>query len=224
MAKKSSSKMHRIYYEALKALGHKVTERQRTSTYEKMWKNLRKDYQTRGETPPNLYKTAKQYREFEYEKTPRDENMQTEPSKEDLDEKSAIAYLEEYNQKIDDIYNDTYSWIKHGTRKGVTHDEGHVPSIADYRKSELDEEYWLLKAQLQSMMQDIPPVVLAKAIKANAELDYTTAITELGPSDIQVEFEKTLGQLIAINTQIDKTAKDLAIKEQEKAEKGTNYR
>ena len=74
------------------------------------------------------------------------------------------------------------------------------------------------------MIAENHPVVLAKAIKANAELDSTTAITELGPSDIQVEFEKTLGQLIAINTQIDKMAKELAIEEEEKAEKGTNYR
>lgn len=209
MAKKDSGKMHHIYYEALKALGQKVTERQRTSTYEKMWKSIRKDYQARGETPPNLYKTAKQYRELDYEKTPRDENMNTEPLNEDLDEASARAYLEEYNQRIDDIYNDTYSWIKHGTRKGVQHDEGHLPSIADYRKSELDDEYWTLKAQLQSMMQTIPSVVLAQAIKDNAELDYTTAITELGPSDIQVEFERTLEQLIAISTQIELRAQEL---------------
>ena len=99
MAKKSTSKMHQIYYEALKAMGQEVTKRQRQTTFEKMWKNIRKEYQARGETPPNLYKTAKQYREYEYETTPRDENMQTEPLKEDLDEESAKAYLEEYNQR-----------------------------------------------------------------------------------------------------------------------------
>ena len=225
MAKKPKAPSERTkMYRALKVLGEQITKRQHTKTYQKILDRINKQRINNGEDPLDIEALSQQYTEFEYEKAPRDENMQTEPLKEDLDEESAKEYLEEYNQKIDDIYNDTYSWIKYGTRKGVQHDEGHLPSIADYRKSELDDEYWTLKAQLQSMMQDIPPVILAKAIKANAELDYTTAITELGPSDIQVEFERTLGQLIAINTQIDKRAKELAIEEEEKAEKGTNYR
>lgn len=197
-------------YRALKVLGEQVTKRQHTKTYQKMLDRINKQHIEQGENPIDIEDLARQYTEQDYEKTPRDENMNTEPLKEDLDEESAKAFLEEYNQKIDDIYNDTYGWIKNGTRKGVTHDEGHVPSIADYRRSELDDEYWTLKAQLQSMMQDIPPVILAQAIKDNAELDYSIAITELGPSDIQVEFEKTLGQLIAINTQISARAEELA--------------
>ncbi len=222
MAKKNNVRQQ--MYRALKVLGEQITKRQHTKTYQKILDRINKQRIDKGEDPVNIEALAQQYIEQDYEKTPRDENMNTEPLKEDLDEESAKAFLDEYNQKIDDIYNDTYGWIKQGTRKGVTHDEGHLPSIADYRKSELDDEYWTLKAQLQSMIAENHPVVLAKAIKANAELDYTTAITELGPSDFQVEFEKTLGQLIAINTQIDKMAKELAIEEEEKAEKGTNYR
>lgn len=224
MAKRKKPNERTFMYRALKVLGEQVTKRQHTKTYQKILDRINKQRIDKGEEPVNIEALAQQYTEQDYEKTPRDENMNTEPLKEDMDEESAKAFLEEYNQKIDDIYNDTYGWMKHGTRKGVTHDEGHLPSIADYRKSELDNEYWLLKAQLQKMIAENHPVVLAKAIKANAELDYTTAITELGPSDIQVEFEKTLGQLIAINTQIDKMAKELAIKEEEKAVKGTNYR
>lgn len=202
-------------YRTLKVLGEQVTKRQHTKTYQKMLDRINKQRIDKGEDPVNIETLSQQYIEQDYEKTPRDDNMNTEPLRVDLDEESAKAFLEEYNQKIDDIYNDTYGWIKNGTRKGVTHDEGHVPSIADYRKSELDDEYWTLKAQFQSMMQDIPPVILAQAIKDNAELDYSIAITELGPSDIQVEFEKTLGQLIAINTQISARADELA----EKAER-----
>lgn len=208
MAKKNDVRQQ--LYRTLKVLGEQVTKRQHTKTYQKILDRINKQRIDKGEDPVNIEALAQQYTEHDYEKTPRDENMNTEPLKEDLDEESAKAFLEEYNQKIDDIYNDTYGWIKQGTRKGVTHDEGHVPSIADYRRSELDDEYWTLKAQLQSMMQDIPPVILAQAIKDNAELDYSIAITELGPSDIQVEFEKTLGQLIAINTQISARAEELA--------------
>lgn len=208
MAKKNDARQQ--MYRALKVLGEQVSNRQHTKTFQKIIDRINKQNIEQGENPIDIEDLAQQYTEQDYEKTPRDENMNTEPLKEDLDEESAKAFLEEYNQKIDDIYNDTYGWIKNGTRKGVTHDEGHVPSIADYRRSELDDEYWTLKAQLQSMMQDIPPVILAQAIKDNAELDYSIAITELGPSDIQVEFEKTLGQLIAINTQISARAEELA--------------
>ena len=208
MAKKNNVRQQ--MYRALKVLGEQVSKRQHTKTYQKILDRINKQHIEQGEDPIDIEDLAKQYTEQDYEKTPRDENMNTEPLKEDLDEASAKAFLEEYNQKIDDIYNDTYGWIKNGTRKGVTHDEGHVPSIADYRRSELDDEYWTLKAQLQSMMQDIPSVILAQAIKDNAELDYSIAITELGPSDIQVEFEKTLAQLIAINTQISARADELA--------------
>jgi len=208
MAKKNDARQQ--MYRALKVLGEQVSKRQHTKTFQKIIDRINKQHIEQGENPIDIEDLAQQYTEQDYEKTPRDENMNTEPLKEDLDDASAKAFLEEYNQKIDDIYNDTYGWIKNGTRKGVTHDEGHVPSIADYRRSELDDEYWTLKAQLQSMMQDIPPVILAQAIKDNAELDYSIAITELGPSDIQVEFEKTLGQLIAINTQISARAEELA--------------
>ena len=208
MAKKNDTRQQ--MYRALKVLGEQVTKRQHTKTFQKIIDRINKQHIEQGENPIDIEDLAQQYTEQEYEKTPRDENMNTEPLKEDLDEASAKAFLDEYNQKIDDIYNDTYGWIKNGTRKGVTHDEGHVPSIADYRRSELDDEYWTLKAQLQSMIQDIPPVILAQAIKDNAELDYSIAITELGPSDIQVEFEKTLAQLIAINTQISARADELA--------------
>lgn len=208
MAKKNDARQQ--MYRALKVLGEQVSKRQHTKTYQKILERINKQHIEQGENLIDIEDLAQQYTEQDYEKTPRDENMNTEPLREDLDEESAKVFLEEYNQKIDDIYNDTYGWIKNGTRKGVTHDEGHVPSIADYRRSELDDEYWTLKAQLQSMMQDIPLVILAQAIKDNAELDYSIAITELGPSGIQVEFEKTLGQLIAINTQISARAEELA--------------
>ena len=114
MAKKSTGKMHQIYFEALKQLGQKVTERQKTSTYEKMWKKLRKDYQTRGETPPNLYTTAKEYREQTYDEPKRDDNMNTEPSNDDLDEALDDEILQQFISDIMQIHKihwSTYQFI-----------------------------------------------------------------------------------------------------------------
>ena len=216
MAKINTDRMHKIYYQALKHLGQNVTERQRTSTYKKLWQALREDYRAKGETPPNVYKVAKEYTEHDYEKTPRDENMNTAPAENPMDEAKAKEVINAFNQKIDDIYNDTYEWIRNGTRKGVEHDEGHYPSIAKYRIKELDNAYWELKNQLRQMEQDIPNTVLAQAIADNKELDYTIAIVELSTSDIEVEFTQTLEHLVGIEKQINKRADELANEEIER--------
>lgn len=208
MAKKSSGKMHRIYYEALKALGQNVTERQRTSTFEKMWKSLRKDYQARGETAPNLYKTAKQYREQEYDI--RDENMQTPIATEDLDEQSAQLVIEEYETRIDIIYQNTLAYIA-DNKEGKGHEGGKLASIADHRRSELDDAYWTLKTQFQELKNSgLPATVIAQAIRDNVELDYNIAISLMPPSDIIIDFEETTQQMFALMQQIELRAQELA--------------
>ena len=223
MAKKSDGKMHRIYFEALKALGQKVTERQRTSTLQKLWKNLRKDYQTRGETPPNLYTTAKEYREFDYDTTPRDENMQTEPVKEDLDEVSAQRVIDEFLANVKRVYDDTLAYIAENTAKGTNHDKGQLASIADYRRAELDAQYYEIIALVSQLQFQYGNLATAEAIYDNRELDYKLAISLSPPSDLIIEFEETISFLLGIMAQIEKRADELAIQEQEKFEKGSNY-
>ena len=209
MAKKSS-KMHQIYYEALKALGQKVTKRQRTTTFEKMWKNLRKEYQSKGETPPNLYRTAKEYREHEQEQDLRDENMQTPVATEDLDEQSAQLVIEEYETRIDTIYQNTLAYIA-DNKDGKGHEGGKLASIADYRRSELDDAYWTLKTQLQELKNSgLPATVIAQAIRDNVELDYDIAISLMPPSDIIIDFEETTQQMFALMQQIELRAQELA--------------
>lgn len=210
MAKKSSGKMRHIYYEALKALGQKVTERQRTSTFEKMWKNIRKDYQSRGEKAPNLYTTAKQYREHEQEQDLRDENMQSPIATEDLDEQSAQLVIEEYEQRIDTIYQNTLAYIA-DNKDGKGHEGGKLASIANYRRSELDDAYWTLKTQLQELKNSgLPAKVIAQAIRDNVELDYDIAISLVPPSDIVIDFEETTQQMFALMQQIELRAQELA--------------
>lgn len=210
MAKKSTGKMHRIYFEALKQLGQKVTERQRTSTYVKMWKKLRKDYQVRGETPPNLYATAKEYRTHEQEQDIRDKNMQSAPAMEDLDEQSAQTVIDEFEARIDTIYQNTLAYIA-DNKDGKGHEGGKLASIADYRKSELDESYWTLKSQIQELKaSQIPLKIIAQAIQDNVELDYNIAVHLLPPSDIVVDFEETTQQMFAIIQQIEVRAQELA--------------
>lgn len=208
MAKKNAGKMHQIYFEALKQLGQKVTQRQRTTTFEKMWKNIRKDYQARGEKAPNLYTVAKQYREHEQDL--RDENMQTPIATEDLDEQSAQTVIEEYEQRIDIIYQNTLAYIA-DNKDGKGHEGGKLASIADYRRSELDDAYWTLKTQLQELKNSgLPAKVIAQAIRDNVELDYDIAISLVPPSDIVIDFEETTQQMFALMQQIELRAQELA--------------
>lgn len=201
---------HSRYFKALTALGKQLTGDEDIQTYKSMWKDLGKEYQQRGEKRPTLKEANKLYTEYDYEQTPRDENMHTSPANADLDEQLANEYLDQYEEQIDEIYKDTLEFISYGTRKGVTHEEGITPSISKAHESEITSSYIDLKNQFLAMRADNPPVVLAQAIKDNAEMDYIIAVTLLPPSDIQLEFELTLEHLIAIDTQITLRAQELA--------------
>lgn len=218
MAKRSTGKMHKIYFEALKQLGQKVTERQKTSTYEKIWKKLRKDYQARGETPPNLYTTAKEYREQiyetqDYENTQRDENMNTDPSNDDLDEALAGEILQQFISDIMQIHRDTLEYISVYSSEGWTHDQGRLANIAKQPKNmdAINKSYYELVNKYHDLIESgAPKTVIAQAIKDNVELDYVISITLMPPSDIQLEFERTIEQMNAILSQIETRAQELA--------------
>lgn len=200
---------HSRYYKALTALGKKLTGEEDIQTYKSMWKDLDKEYKQRGEKRPTLKEANSLFIEHDYEQEPRDENMHTSPANADLDEQLANEYLDQYEAQIDEIYNDTLEFISYGTRKGVTHDEGVTPSIAKAHQDEITNSYIDLKNQFLAMRADNHPVVLAQAIKENAEMDYIIAVTLLPPSDIELEFELTLEHLIAIDTQITLRAQEI---------------
>lgn len=210
MANKNNKLLSDKYYKALTQLGKKVSENDTLEHYREMWKEVGKEYKQRGEKRPTLNEASK---EFDYEKTPRDNNMNTLPANEDLDEELANQKLDTFASDIDDIYNATLDFIAYNTRKGVTHDEGKLASIAEARRSEIDASYLRLKEKFEAMRQDIPASILAQAISDNVELDYIISVTLMPPSDIQLEFEKTLAELEALSIQIEARARELAERE-----------
>ena len=195
------------YYKALTQLGKTVAQNETLESYRSKWKALDKEYKARGEKRPSLKEASA---EFDYDKTPRDNDMNTSPANEDLDEMLANQILDRFESDIDDIYRNTLDFISYYTRKGVTHSEGKLASIAEARKSEIDESYLKLKEKLQAMRSDMPPAILAQAIQDNVELDYEISVTLMPPSDIQLEFEQTLAHLEAITVQIEARATELA--------------
>lgn len=210
MANKNNQWLVDRYYKALTQLGKTVAQNETLDSYRSKWKALDKEFKARGEKRPSLKEASA---EFDYDKTPRDDNMNTSPANEDLDEALANEKLDTFASDIDDIYNDTIDFIAYNTRKGVTHDEGKLASIADARRSEIDASYLRLKEKFETMRQDIPAPILAQAISDNVELDYIISVTLMPPSDIQLEFEKTLAELEALAIQIEERARELAERE-----------
>lgn len=207
MANKNNQWLIDRYYKALTQLGKTVAQNETLDSYRSKWKALDKEYKARGEKRPSLKEASA---EFDYDKTPRDSNMNTSPANVDLDEELAKATLDTFESDIDTIYRETIDFIAYNTRKGVSHDEGKLASIADARRSDIDASYLRLKEKFETMRQDIPPAILAQAISDNVELDYIISVTLIPPSDIQLEFDKTLAELEALAIQIEARAQELA--------------
>lgn len=207
MANKNNQWLIDRYYKALTNLGKTVAQNETLDSYRSKWKALDKEFKARGEKRPTLKEASA---EFDYDKTPRDENMNTSPANVDLDEELAKATLDTFESDIDTIYRETIDFIAYNTRKGVSHDKGKLASIADARRSDIDASYLRLKEKFETMRQDIPPAILAQAISDNVELDYIISVTLIPPSDIQLEFDKTLAELEALAVQIEARAQELA--------------
>ena len=207
MANKSNQWLIDRYYKALTQLGKTVAQNETLDSYRSKWKALDKEFKARGEKRPSLKEASA---EFDYDKTPRDSNMNTSPANVDLDEELAKATLDTFESDIDTIYKETIDFIAYNTRKGVSHDEGKLASIADARRSDIDASYLRLKEKFEAMRQDIPSAILAQAISDNVELDYIISVTLMPPSDIQLEFDKTLAELEALSIQIEARAQELA--------------
>lgn len=207
MANKNNQWLVDRYYKALTQLGKTVAQNETLDSYRSKWKALDKEFKARGEKRPSLKEASA---EFDYDKTPRDKDMNTSPANVDLDEELAKATLDTFESDIDTIYRETIDFIAYNTRKGVSHDEGKLASIADARRSDIDASYFRLKEKFETMRQDIPPAILAQAISDNVELDYIISVTLIPPSDIQLEFDKTLAELEALSIQIEARAQELA--------------
>lgn len=212
MANKNNKWLKDKYYKALTALGEKITGKERITTLKKKWKHVRQEYIDRGEKPPSLYSAAKS---FDYEHTPRDNNMNTEPAPQDLDEASAKETIDQFISLVDQIYQDTLRYIE-DNKEGTGHEGGKLASIADNRRKELDDTYFRLKEKIEQILNSGAPVTfIAQAIKDNVELDYVISVALVPPSDLEFKFETTIEELDGVMVQIESRAKELS----EEAEK-----
>lgn len=204
---------HSRYYKALTALGKKLTGEEDLQSYKSMWKDLDKEYKQRGEKRPTIKEATSRYTEHDYEQTSRDENMNTPPLDDDLDEAKAEEILQTFESDVIEIYHDTLAYIDRYSQKGWSHLEGKLANIAKKPQNmdAINTSYFNLINRINDMKESgIPKKVLAQAIRDNVELDYVISITLMPPSDIQLEFERTLEQLDAVLLQVEARAQELA--------------
>lgn len=209
MARKKSN-IGQTYDRAIRYAGQ--TPRKTLKAKRNQWAVIRDNYkQSRpNEKAPSVYDYARAYKQqaqsiqsipAELLGTPiQTENIPT------ID--FAQQYLEDFFSHLHEIRQDTYSYIDNN--KEGTHESGKLASIGQYRVDEMERIYQAIRDEVASMISEYGKDAVARAMANNVELDYSIAISLIPPSDIYVEFERTLEQLLALTSQMETEAQRLA--------------
>ena len=215
MARKSRrNKIKETYQSALMYTGHQITGRETIKKLKNMWQQFRKDYQDQyQERPDSLYKYAKAYNKQLEESIDKEYIPVLETEKTELPFNLPVIsferdYVAQFLNRLETIKSDTYEYIESNRTKG--HESGKLASIASYQMDEMERIYYEIIAKIRELCNQYPIGIVAQAIADNVELDYTIAVTLMPPSDVYVEFEATLDQILGIEAQLEARASELA--------------
>lgn len=112
-------------------------------------------------------------------------------------------YVENFLTQVDRVYQDTLAYIDNN-KKG-THDSGKLASIAEYIEYSRGD---ILARRIEiyrivgNLVNQFGYEAVAEAMAGNVEIDYTIAIQLIPPSDIFIEYDETISQLLGITNQI----------------------
>jgi hypothetical protein len=124
-------------------------------------------------------------------------------------------YIEFFASIVETIYRDTMSYIW-DNMENTTHEKGQLPSLAYMHIGEIQNAYNDIMKELRKMIDSgVPSEIIAQGIADNVELDYAIGVALRPPSDVDILFEVTLGQLRGIWSQINTRIEQL----QEQAER-----
>lgn len=190
MAKKDRLKQH--YYNAIRQAGQEPKR-----NYRNQWKVIRDSYKAEGKHAPTVYEYSRAYTEAQQASQ---EYIPT------ID--FATQRIEQFIDHLTQIRNDTMAYIDNN--KEGTHQSGKLASISQYKIEYIDRVYYACLDELRKIINTYGAEITAQAIVDNVELDYDIAITLMPPSDVYVEFEATLEQMLAIENQLSVRADELA--------------
>lgn len=195
MAKKSISAWKQIYKQAIEYMGGETTKRQSLKSLKRQWHSIRQEQLREGVELPNVQTVAKQF-EYDYQATPRDENMNTLPPEEPIT--LASDMIEDFLARVKTIYEDTKNYIASAPRNS----KGNVKDPEFYflqnHEEMIDAEYREIQSIIESLRSQFPDEAIADALAKNVELDYLMAMVFIPPSDTQDNFAVTIEQLTAI--------------------------
>lgn len=139
--------------------------------------------------------------EYDYEDTPRDDNMNTEPQQVD----KASDYLDDWKMTLASIYNDTINYCDGWRNKGYDSEERQARYMAYQSIPRLDATYNQILSLLDQMVAQLGEERTAQAIARDVELDYVIALVFVPPSDVINEMSMTLEQLQGVFNRIATT-------------------
>lgn len=211
MAKKNSGRLSKYWYNvyrlALRYIGVELRKikhptMKSVGRARKLWKQS-----TKGMSDIKLREVYRQEVSIEKEQsdymdTPRDNNMRTENPKDMYD--AALDKINSFIDRVEAIYQDTLAYID----TAINNEEGatRLAALGRWRLTDIARAKSNLMKFIEKMARDAEGNydLLAQALSADKELDYTIAITEQPPSDVEILFEVTLANLQAIWDSINK--------------------
>lgn len=194
--KKGRSYWKGVYREALEFMGIDTKKGWSLKTMKQKWSDLRKQQTQEGVELPNVRTVAKTAKEYKYEETPRDEQMNTLPPDEQLE--LGKQYIDNFLQTIDQIYRDTLAIIQSAplnSRGNIRDPEFY---FLDRDKDEMESSYQEIKKIVDAMRSQFGDEIVAQAIASNVEIEYIQALVFIPPSGTFNNFAVTVEQLTAI--------------------------
>ena len=187
-----------IYRQAFAYYGEQLPQAISLPQLKKRWQKLRTKLKTEGMTDiPTVREVAKRYeQELDYEKTERNENMETKPPKELLEFNK--DYIDKIKETIERVYQDTLtdaeskSKTAEGYFIGRAYETGYMLALKEQLLSTLDQ------AVAKYGYQEV-----GKAIASDEDLNFTVAIVYQPPSDVEFVWETTLEHLNGIIARLE---------------------
>ena len=202
MAKKSISAWKQIYRQAIEYMGGATKKKWSLDTLKDEWRKIRKEQRKEGIDLPRVQDVSNQY-EYEYQNTPRDEEMNTLPPDEALE--LGKDRIDKFIEDVTSIYKDTKAYIASAplNAKGNVKD----PEFYFLQNAEplLDQHYNEILSIIDSMRSQFSDEAVADALSKDVELEYTQALVFMPPSDTEDNFEVTIEQLTGIMINLSAT-------------------
>lgn len=186
---------------AIRYFGYDASPRMTKAQLRKEWGKVRKEQKELGVDVPRLDTIIKEINsqdEFDYEQTPRNDNMETLPPENTID--LGYDYIQQYKATIDTVYQDTLVWMN---RQDNTTSERQREYLAHHQhESDLTASYYSLLSLVDGLVLEFGYDSVADAISKDAEIYYTIALVFTPPSNFDNLFETTIEQLRGIMLKI----------------------